>query len=83
LFRISKPHVLPAAAWDMPIVGVRFSALRAENRTHETVKYHAAAGSARQLRKSQVISPKQCQSPVQTAHASHLIGEFAFTFALA
>jgi len=24
LFRIATPHVLPAAAWDVPIVGVRF-----------------------------------------------------------
>jgi len=24
LFRISKPHFLPAAAWYVPIVGVRF-----------------------------------------------------------
>ena len=45
LFRIARPHVLPAAAWDVPIVGVRFfRATRGKTAHKEIGKYHAAAG---------------------------------------
>src|SRR5215217_2454012 len=45
-------HILPAAAWYLTIIGVQFSALRAENCTPTEIKYRSAEGEKRRLRKS-------------------------------